>query len=213
MTSIIKRVLVLAALAVIALAATASSAGAATGILLRPGRAIEQVSQGLVTFRTGEVTASCRLTLRGTLPTTAQTIRGEETRIGEITGARWSECRGGEIGAVANLNWPMTLTNLNEEEPPKIRIEVAIRFEIRIEIAIRFSVLGPFTNCGYGGIAEGVPMAGSLRRTGGANEYTSGPIEILTNTLSRHEGALCPASMSLSGTFEPPRPTQTITLS
>ena len=200
-----KKIVLTAALALVALFAVVSSASAFNAAV-SPGGAITTASSGKVTFRAGEISITCNLSLSGSLNTS---VTGIETpsgqSLGSISGVSWRECTGGEVSAVLGLNWNILYTGETGTLPSSVS---SIGFTIQ-NAQFRLSVFGGFVNCLYAGEA---PVTMSVLRTRTANQYTTSTIRTNESSFAKVSGSLCPNSGSMTGTFSM-SPTQTITVS
>lgn len=221
MTGVMGKLTTLAVLTTLMAALAAASAGAATsGIALSPGGAITQTSLGAVSFRTGEVTLSCRFTLRGTLSSTLVRV---EAAIGSISAATVSECNGGTYEVLLNLPWAMRVVGLLEPEARGVcnrlvTVEASSPTNLcgaRIAIqgfGIKLLVFGAFANCLYGGLTERLTVLTALARVGGSGrEYSLGLLTITSTTLRKASGLFCPETVDVSGGFSAASATQTLT--
>jgi hypothetical protein len=213
-----KRLLVLAGLALVAVGASASIATAASGIMIRPGRISHHVSLGEITFTAGASTVTCRLTLGDEF---TELLVAIEHQIGQ-TEALFQNCVSPTlIQAILNKPWPITLTKINDLAPSSVPAERATSTIISITgFALDFSRLGIFINCLFGSATSVLTLRGPVTRTGAAKEYTWGLLTIReTNrptearfAFTRGEGT-CPAEITLRGIFEhPTNGAQTLTL-
>jgi hypothetical protein len=210
MTSI-KKLIVVAALALTALAATAVSANAATGVSISPAGEISQTSIGKVTFTAGESRIECNLTLAGRLSSTLVSITSS---IGSVTRVTWANCVGGEVSAVLGLPWSITITKLNGTTPSRVAAEAVTSGQIKIAgTAFKLSVFGGFVECLYGGSTSSVEASMPATKVSGTTRsYNLGNLTIQANSLALTSGGFgCPGSGSMSGTFNPASPTQTTT--
>lgn len=220
-----KRLILLGLLAVLAVGASAGSASAARSIRISPGGTVTQVSLGKVTFVSGETRIECRLTL--TIRLVAGLIAPVLLiKIGEVTRVDYNECVGGEVEAILNLPWDVSLERQLLTEGPREerceRVGVLISAApynrvcgavIRIlRTQFQLSVFGGFARCLYeGDIGALLPLT---RVSGNEREadYRMGLLTIQPNRVRLIRGFLCPASGEMRGTFAAASPAQTIKL-
>jgi hypothetical protein len=202
-----KKLVLAAALALVALFAVAASASAAHNATIRNAGEIRTASSGKVTFRAGEISIACNLTLAGTLASAVSNLERPEERqsLGSISSVSWAECSGGEVAGVLGTPWNILYTGETGAMPNEVR---SVSFTVQ-NAQFRLSVFGGFVNCLYAGEAP-VSMAATATRTAGT--YTSGLIRTTESSFSKVSGSLCPATGTMTGSFNM-SPTQTITVS
>jgi hypothetical protein len=192
-----KKLVMLTAMMIVALAAMAGSAAAST-ISLSPAGEFTMQSEGKVTFsgEEGETRVECSLTYTGTLA--RGPILLEETEpSGAVTGVRWSECTGGEIEAALSLGWMTHWAILGRFPNGITGILAGLTGNISLHIL--------FIRCLYSG------EIGMLAGAAGTNPYTGFHFTFLGITITRVSGGFpCPARIRIGGTMVM-RPEQTIT--
>lgn len=202
----LRRLLVVGAATLVALAAL-SGAADAFRVAVSRGGVISAASLGALSFE-GGFTYSCSVTLNGSLLSSATIAAG--TRIGEITEVRTATCSGGTLrgflvgtGAAA---WPMRVNSVPTGLPNEVRALEVLMEGFSWELAI----FGGFGPCLYRGNAP-TSLAVAATRTRGV--YTTGLLSLLANSAAFVSGSgLCPRSTSLRGTFGL-TPQQTLTIS
>lgn len=202
-----KKLVLTASLALVALFAIAATASAYTATVRNAG-AISTVSSGKVTFTAGTSRIECNLTLPGTLASSVATIEQEVGQsLGAIEGTRvtWAECVGGTVSATLGASWNLKFNRIEGTLPERV---TAVDFTIQ-NAEFLLSTFGGFANCLYHGEAP-VTMATNTTRT--VDVYTSGTIRTTESLFSLVSGSLCPSSGRMTGTFTM-SPQQTITVS
>jgi hypothetical protein len=212
-----KKLLILAGLVLVAFGAAASSATAASGILIRPGEIFSQRSLGEITFVGGGVTLTCRLTMA---PQFSRVLVLIEQQIGHLEGF-FKNCATGSIEGFLNLPWAITINKINDLAPTSVPPESATTTIVSMRgAAINFLLFGRSVGCLYGSAAAVLTVRAPVTRTGAAKEYTWGLLTIRESArpteakyaLARGE-ATCPTEVTVRGSFEAPRlEAQTITL-
>jgi hypothetical protein len=202
-----KKIVLAAALALVALFAVAASASAAHNATISPGGEISTPSSGKVTFRAGEISIACSLTLSGTLARAIANLERPEERqsLGSVRSVSWRECSGGEVAGVLGTPWNILYTGETGTLPNAV---TAVSFSIQ-NAQFQLSVFGGFVNCLYAGEAP-VSMVTTATRTAGT--YTSGLISTVESAFRKVSGSLCPESGTMTGRFTL-SPTQTIVVS
>ena len=211
----LRRLLLAMAGALIAAFAIAAPAWALEATVT-PGRSIESVSEGEISFRGGIFTIRCPLTLRGELRTTTISFtRGEE--FGRLTGVSIGRCSGGTVERVLinerERAWPL---KFEFELPAAARKENLTNILYSIErAAFQLAVFGEAVRCLYEGRAGALGELvnrGEDRRGGWLYGFEkSTALEALRLPLIRG-GEFCPATGSFAGRFRAPTPAQTITV-
>lgn len=167
----------------------ASSAGAVSGLLIRPAREFTATGTLRLEERPG---ISCNVTLRGSFSTTLVGISGEGSQIGGITGLSTSGCSEWAV-ALLGLPWPLRVDFLSGDNPRYAAAGTAGSIATLSE-ALGWTVRG----CLHAAF-----FLVTIRLTrSGTNEYTAGAGEIISET--------CAPSLA---TFElaAPSPRQTFT--
>jgi len=202
-----KKLVLTAALALVALLSVTASAFAAHNATIRNAGEIATASSGKVTFRAGEISIECNLTLSGTLAGTISNLERPEERqsLGSIRGVAWRECAGGEVSSVLNTPWNILYTGETGAMPNSV---TSVQFTIQ-NAQFLLSTFGGFVRCLYAGEAP-VTMAATATRTAGT--YTSGLIRTTESSFAKVSGALCPEAGRMTGSFNM-TPVQTITVS
>jgi len=176
----------IAACVVAILAIGASTAVAVDAMGVHPGGAIRLTSLGRVTFRNGEVSVACNVTLNGSLLESINFTRGEP--VGRVSSFSSGSCSGGTVERVLGLSWSVTYEAFLGTLPNVTGELWSIqRFSIKLD------VLG--VRCLYEGtLGALLPLTGSF-------PATAGLLRTLSSMLSLVEGMLCPASITASGSF------------
>jgi hypothetical protein len=206
----LKKLLVLAGLALVAFSAAASSATAASGISIAPAEIFGTRPLGEITFSGGGVSISCRLSMLGQFTRVLVAI---EAQIGHLEGF-FLNCLsgGGFIEEFLNLPWPITVNKINDLAPSSVPAERATSTILSMRgAAIKFLRLGRFFNCLYGAPEVVFTVRAPVTRTGAPKEYRWGLLTIREASrptearyaLARGE-ALCPAEVTVRGMFEGP---------
>lgn len=177
--------------AALALGAITLASGSATAASFRiePQGNIRTVSLGKLTFE-GGVAIECNITMNGSL-SSALLNKVEGTEFGRITEVRFALCEGGNVETIRNLPWPMTYKSILGTLPSAVTGMVLVVNGADFKL----SAFGGFARCRYRGNAE------ALMEVSGSNPYTAGLIRSLENPLSLVEGALCPATGTMKGSF------------
>jgi hypothetical protein len=189
------KLLLLAALTVIAVTAFASTSTAAS-FRIEPQGNIESTSEGKLTFGEGSTTVQCEVTLNGTV-SSALLAKVVGTQFGSITQVLINEagCSGGSIepAGVLNLPWRLTYQSITGTLPSAV---TAILFFVE-RAQFNLEIFGGFANCLYEG------NSGASMAVTGTNPYTSGRITALTSTTLRliRGGFGCPTRGSMTGRF------------
>ena len=201
-----KKLVLTAALALVALFAVAATASAHNATISPAGEA-SQVSSGKVTFRAGEIRIECNLTLAGTLASSVSNLERPEERqsLGSVRSVRWAECVGGNVESVLGTPWNILYTGETGAMPNEVS---SVQFTVQ-NAQFLLSTFGGFARCLYAGESP-VSMAATRTRTAGV--YTSGNIRTTESAFSLVSGFGCPSSGNMTGTFTM-SPTQTITVS
>ncbi|HMJ01427.1 MAG TPA: hypothetical protein VK506_00715 [Conexibacter sp.] len=200
------KLLLTAAIALVAITAFASSASAFTA-RTAPGGNITADSNGRLTFGSGITSIQCEVSLIGDLAVTAGIDAGDQ--FGTIDAVRIANetCSGGIVLGVLNLSWRLTVRALQGTAPNEL-----LGFSFDISTAA-FELEGFFgVDCLYSGRAAGLQR---LIDTG-VNTYRTEDQRALEEvTLPRNtersDGA-CPATGGFRGTFDM-TPVQSITVS
>ncbi len=167
---------------VVVLAGIAASAGATDTFSFSPSGRIGLASVGALTFAGvgGGLSASCNVTLTGTLASRADKLSG--TTIGGITAGSGS-CGSGSVafpGLRAEAPWPIVYNSIQGTLPTAVS---GIQLELSgATVAVTLS----FVTCTYRG-----EMQGLLAVTGGAS-YSGQTIASEANDLANTSGFLCP---------------------
>lgn len=199
-----KKLVLMAALALVAVFAIAGTA-AAYDAEISPGGEIS-ASGSNVTFSSGRIAIVCDLTLDGSLATSVSNVEEDSNQdLGEVTEVSWASCEGGEVRAVLGLEWNISFDGANGTLPNEVS---SIDFSID-DAEFQLAVFGGFINCLYSGNAV-VEMDVNPTRTAGV--YTSSTISTTGSTYGLVSGSLCPSTGSMTGAFSM-SPTQTITVS
>lgn len=173
-----------ALLAAMAMALAASSAFAMTAA---PGGAITGTSLGSITFRGGEISVSCPLTLRGSVNREIADRAGAS--VGSISSGTAGRCSTGSASLLFGGGaWSIALAS-GVELRTETEGEATLTFD---RIAIEITSLAA---CLYGGSLTAVlPYQGTPFRTG--------LITVTATNVRRVSGSfLCPATGTLSGSF------------
>lgn len=201
-----KKLVLTAALALVALLSVTASAFAAHNATIRNAGSISTASSGAVTFRAGEISIACHLTLSGTLASSVSNLEtGGTQSLGSISSVSWAECSGGEVSGVLGTPWNILYTGETGAMPNEV---TAVSFTIQ-NAQFLLRTFGGFVSCLYAGEAP-VSMATVATRTAGT--YTSGSIRTTESSFAKVSGSLCPSSGTMTGSFTM-SPTQTITVS
>lgn len=199
-----KKLVLTAALALVAVFAVASTA-AAYDAAISPAGEISTTSNGGVTFEASGIEIICNLTLAGSLEGSVSSVESDTNQdLGEITSVEWNSCSGGNVRAVLGLEWNVSYDGSQGTLPNEVS---AVDFTID-DAEFQLSVFGGFVNCLYTGDAD-VSMA--VSRTRSAGVYTSSTISTTGSVYDKVSGTLCPATGSMTGSFSM-SPTQTITV-
>lgn len=176
------RVPVLATAAVLALALGAGSAPASEQTL---------TSLGKITFVSPSNRVQCNVTLQATFVDWRERP-SEGSHAGSITRATISGCEGGAFRAALSLPWEMENVRTLGTLPTLTGILVELR-----GVSLAFSTFGPFSNC----LWEGTPGLLVELFEAGEGRHVFGLAHMLEEHLAKHEGALCPLEIAISGSF------------
>lgn len=176
------RVPALAAAAVLALSLWAGSASASEQTL---------TSLGKITFLSPSNRVECNVTLQATFVDWRERP-AEGSHAGSITGTTISGCEGGTFRAALGLPWGMENVRTLGRSPTLTGILVELR-----GVSLAFSTFGPFSNC----LWEGRPGLLIEVFEAGEGRHTFGLAHMLEEHLAKHEGALCPLEIAISGSF------------
>jgi hypothetical protein len=192
------RLLLVAAISLVALSASAGMATAAS-FSISPGGNITSVSLGRLTFEAlgGIANVECNVTLRGSIHS-GLLPKVEGTLIGFITGVTVAHpCGGGEARPLeSTLPWHMVYRGITGTLPENVTgVNILI-------VNTQFLIEAIGASCLYKGNAEGRI---NVTRTG-AGRYSSGLVSSNRNAIPFFEEALnggfaCPGSGRQVGTF------------
>lgn len=185
------KMLVAAAVALVAFAAASSSALGAT--IAQSPTTNSLVSNGKLTFSNEKATIECNVTLNTS--DTASVTKVTGASLGTVTGVSWANCVGGNVRAVLNTPWTIEYNSIAGTLPEAV---TSANLTLK-RTQFQFSLFFGLVNCLYEGDAPsiltlnhrtgGTYTAGSLRADETANQrYVSGPTE-------------CPATGHMTGTF------------
>jgi hypothetical protein len=190
-----RKLMLTAALAVVALVLAAAATASASTVTASPGGAITGTSQGNVTFGASGIPGiNCPVTLNGSL-TTSATGTLPITNVGGVTGGATGTCNSGSSTILANTStnrWSLTSNSVASGV-------ASVTF-----VAAKFLVSIPLV----GSCLYSVDVNGSYSNSTGRLSIT-GIAKV--NSVTTLSGS-CPTSPTLTGTFTI-TPTQTIALS
>ena len=198
------KLLVAAAIAVIAFAA-ASGVASAAEFESSPAGSDNAISEGKLTFSNSSATISCNITLAQSL-VGGRIAKTAGTKIGEVTGVTWANCEGGNVRAVLATPWEIQYESIAGTLPEAVS---TVNLTLK-NTGFQFSLFFGLVNCLYGGDAKAIL---TLNHRSGAT-YTTGSLRSdETVTQSKRSGPeACPATGSMAGRFTLAS-TQTITRS
>lgn len=212
------RLVLIGTVALAVMAGGVATASAYTALSVSPGGSISQPTAGSITFsgRVEEFTlsASCSLTLRGTLETTpVGTEAGAQ--IGLITAPSSSLCSGGTIGVYLNLPWRVDVLRL-QPEGAATAPEAVTGIEVEITpfsvLFTRFSAVGECLWSGPLDAVASVTGVGTTRDREGHTlwRYTLGQFTLTSGSvLTRGARSLfCPETVSVTGALQAWSPAQ-----
>jgi hypothetical protein len=184
-----KKMVLSAALALVALLATSAMASAFTATV-SPSGSITSASSGKVRFVGGSTTIECNLTLRGSLNSSVTLTAGQS--LGRISAVEIANCSGGNSVTVLNLPWTLEYTESEGELPNEV---TGVDFKVK-NSSFNLGIFGGFINCLYQGDEP------SILSVTGTNPYTSGTISTDgTHRIPLHSGGGCPSTGTMTGTF------------
>lgn len=200
------KLLVAAAVALVAFAAAATSASAAE-FAVANGGAVNAVSNGKITFTAGTATIACNLTLELNLnrgPISKVEGAGVGTLVRE--GVRWAECTGGNIRAVLGTPWEISYRSITGTLPSGV---TAVNLNL-LRTQFQFSIFFELVDCLYEGTAGSIMSTSLIRGT--TERYTTSTIRSDESTTQSYVSGpeSCPRTGSMRGTFNLSA-TQTIT--
>lgn len=195
----LKRTLLICAVAIAAAAALTATASAFTATL-SPAGAITAPSLGTVSFVSGETVINCNYTLRGELNRSFAMTAG--TTIGRITGVTARECNNGATATILGLPYTIVFLGFAGTLPDNAgSIEVAIQ-----RFSHNLSLFGGFVNCLYTGELQwNVPLVDT-----GTNTDRTELATIVPTRFRKVSGAGCANEEEIEGQFA--LPTQTVTI-
>jgi hypothetical protein len=176
---------------VVVLAVAAGSAGATVERLMfmqasRP----TMRSVRAVTFTVGEVTVRCELTLEAELLREIPFRAGE--RVGSISRVTSSRCEEGTTATFLSFPWSLTYSSFSGTQPEGMTGMLTTMRGLSVSLRL----LGGLLTCLFRG------DVGLNFELTGESPYEVRALTTLSNTLSLVSGGGCPATASMSGTFE-----------
>lgn len=176
----------LVAVTAVVIAVLGAAVAKAEVITAEPAGSITKTSLGAVTFSGGAISLNCQITLRGTLASAIEDVRGEP--VGALTGGSVTSCNTGSLQLLFGVAWNDVLADVARlgGAPKLLPIDMN---GVRVSVTI----LG--ITCLYGGNvptslqAEGSPLATRL-------------VAVLANSLAKVSGSeFCPETIQMRGTF------------
>jgi hypothetical protein len=196
-----RKLFLTAAMALVALFAATGVASAANATV-EPGGAISSVSLGKVSFSGSGITIRCNLTLNGSLARgPIELLRGRT--LGSIREVLIRECEGGNVSAILNLPYTITIETILGTIPSAI---TGLLFTLP-RAAFNLSVFGGFVNCLYEGTQGALLGLTAVAGTREPWRYTTGLITTLASRLPLRSGSGCPPEGTMNGTFSLTRQT------
>jgi hypothetical protein len=197
------KLLVAAAITVVAFAAAATSASAAS-FSVEPGGTVRAISSGKVTFTAGSTSIACNLTLElNLLRGPIEKVAG--ARFGTVTNVTWANCENGTVREVLNLPWELVYDSIVGTLPSGV---TTVNLTVK-NAQFLLSTFGGFANCLYAGDVASALGVSLVRGT--TDRYTTGTLRTRETPRQRLvSGFACPTEGSMTGTFTL-SPTQTLT--
>jgi hypothetical protein len=208
------RLLLVAAIALVALTGAATGATAFTGMSIAPGGTTDIVTEGTLTFTAETIRIRCE-------PRFGLEVRRGPfgNRRGEVFGraniGQWSRCAGGEIVTFLALFWSIQVENIlggGESTAPEMVTGLLVTF-VRFRIQIEALTLRCLYEGNLGMLFPLTRIAMEEHEGRRFYLYSQGRLRLLaTDRLPLISGpGSCPANMTIAGSFRPMSPAQTFT--
>lgn len=185
-----RKLFLLAALALGALAAGSATATAFTAVF-SPAGSITMISLGMIGSSSGEVLIHCFVTMRGIINREVTLTSG--VAMGQIQSVITEQCTNATTVTSLLLPWGIVYSSALGTLPDN---GTGLSFRI-VGASFKYALFGGFLNCLYRG--DQPALLGTIDT--GTNTYRTGLITLIGAPLRKVEGFGCPSETELEGVF------------